>query len=67
MSRANSSPPMRKRRSGLADPRAQGLGDALERLVANHVAVLLVDQLEVVEIEQGEREHLVVSALDGVS
>ena len=56
---ANSSPPTRQTTSVDADGRAQHVGDLMEQLVADAVAVDVVHLLEVVEVEHHEGDGVV--------
>ena len=62
MTTANSSPPSRQIDVLRPDDRAQGLGEEAEQLVADGVAVDVVDVLEVVDVEHQHRERHVRAA-----
>ena len=62
-STANSSPPVRASRSSRAEPRLQRAGQRADQLVAGGVADGVVDQLEVVEVDVGQRHRFARLAL----
>ena len=66
---ANSSPPKRAAVSLGADARGQALGDLAQDLVAGGVAEAVVDRLEVVEVEEDDRDAVLLAAVarDGVA
>ena len=53
----NSSPPSRAAVSPSRITRAQALADGDQQRVAGVVAIAVVDRLEVVEVEEQDREH----------
>ena len=63
----NSSPPYRPIRSVSAEVVADGLGDAAQHDVAGRVAVGVVDRLEVVDVDEGDRERPLIAAARSTS
>ena len=61
----NSSPPKRATRVGRAERAAQTLGDADEHLVTACVAVAVVDELEVVDVDEEHADEPVGAPLAG--